>query len=384
MAEQRKRRFGRVRKLPSGRYQARYPGPDGKDHPAPTTFATKRDAERYLSVVESDIISGRWLAPEAGRMLLQEWAEQWYTASANGWKPKTRNTYRSVLDRLILRHLGDTSLAKLRPITVVGWTGTLAETLGPSQVRQAYRLLSQILAAAVDNDLIPVSPCRRPRLRPLPDPDPRILSVSEVGRLAAACALDDRVLVLLLAYGGLRIGEALPLRRRHLDVVGGRVLVKTAVTELPGGPVIDTPKDHQVRELALPVFVVRLVRTLLAAVPDDPDAFVFPGRQKHTRHRQQSYHGFRRRFRRAVAATGLGEVTPHDLRATHASWVADTHGVLAAAARLGHSNDNVTTRHYARVPDTKDAQIAKDLDKLGRPRRASGTQRARKIKKDPQ
>jgi integrase len=230
-----------------------------------------------------------------------------------------------------------------------------------------------------------VSPCRRPRLRPLPDPDPRILTVTEVARLAAACELGDRVLVLLLAYGGLRIGEALPLRRRHLDVVGGRVLVKTAVTELPGGPVIDTPKDHQVRELALPAFVVRQVRTLLASLPDGPDMFVFPGRQKHTRHRQQSYHGFRRRFLRAVAAAGLGAVTPHDLRATHASWVADTHGVLAAAARLGHSNDNVTTRHYARVPDTKDAQIAKHLDKVGRPRPTrSGTQRARKTKKDSQ
>ncbi len=33
-----KRHFGRIRKLPSGRYQARYPGPDGVDRPAPHTF----------------------------------------------------------------------------------------------------------------------------------------------------------------------------------------------------------------------------------------------------------------------------------------------------------------------------------------------------------
>ncbi|MFF8604678.1 hypothetical protein ACF06X_01945 [Streptomyces sp. NPDC015346] len=36
-----KRSFGRVRKLPSGRYQARYPAPDGIDRPAPHTFRTK-------------------------------------------------------------------------------------------------------------------------------------------------------------------------------------------------------------------------------------------------------------------------------------------------------------------------------------------------------
>ena len=42
-----KRRFGRVRRLPSGRFQARYRGPDGVDHPAPTTFGTKTDAEKW-------------------------------------------------------------------------------------------------------------------------------------------------------------------------------------------------------------------------------------------------------------------------------------------------------------------------------------------------
>ena len=190
----------------------------------------------------------------------------------------------------------------------------MAKRLSASQVRRAYRLLCQILASAVDNDLIHVSPCRRRvRLRPLPDPDPRILTVPEFQALAGACEPADRVLVLLLAYGGLRVGEALPLRRRHLDVVGGRVLVKTAVTEVSGGPVIDTPTDHQIRELALPAFVVDLVRELLVALPGDPDAFLFPGRQRHTAGRQQSYHSFRRRFLKAARSVDLGDVTPHDL-----------------------------------------------------------------------
>jgi len=75
----------------------------------------------------------------------------------------------------------------------------------------------------------------------------------------------------------------------------------------------------------------------------------------------------------------LVEVTPHDLRATHASWVADSHGLLAAARRLGHANASVTTRHYARAIDKRDAEVAAHLDKLGRPR--SSTQRARKPRK---
>jgi integrase len=382
MAERGKRRFGRVRKLPSGRYQARYRGPDGQDHPAPYTFGSAKEADRFLSMVEADITTGRWIAPAAGRTTVGEWAEQWFSA-ASGWKPKTRNTYRSVLDRLILAHLGGMPLAALRPIVVANWVGKLSDRLSPSQVRQAYRLLSQIMTAAVDNGMTPSSPCRGVRLRRLPESDPRILTVDDVGRLAAACELGDRVLVLLLAYGGLRIGEALPLRRRHLDVVDGVVTVATAVTELPGGPVIDTPKDHQCRTLAVPAFVVQLVRQHLTSLSEDPNAFAFPGRQKQTAHRQQSYHGFRRRFDEAVEAAGLGHVTPHDLRATHATWVADSHGVLAAASRLGHANSSVTTRHYARVPDGRDAEIAAHLDKLAAGTASgSGTQRARAPRKE--
>jgi hypothetical protein len=37
-----KRRFGRLRELPSGRWQARYKGPDGIDRPAPHTFDDKQ------------------------------------------------------------------------------------------------------------------------------------------------------------------------------------------------------------------------------------------------------------------------------------------------------------------------------------------------------
>ena len=81
-------------------------------------------------------------------------------------------------------------------------------------------------------------------------------------------------------------------------------------------------------------------------------------------------------------AVGIKDVTPHDLRATHGSWVADSHGVMVAAYRLGHANANVTTRHYARAIDGRDAEVAKHLDKLGKPdAKRSGTGRARSSRK---
>jgi hypothetical protein len=58
----------------------------------------------------------------------------------------------------------------------------------------------------------------------------------------------------------------------------------------------------------------------------------------------------------------LKDVTPHDLRASHASWVADKHGIMAAARRLGHANASVTTRHYARAVEGRDDEIADAFD----------------------
>jgi hypothetical protein len=43
-----KRVFGEISRLPSGRFRARYTGPDGNRHSAPLTFVAKIDAEGWL------------------------------------------------------------------------------------------------------------------------------------------------------------------------------------------------------------------------------------------------------------------------------------------------------------------------------------------------
>ncbi|WP_157746344.1 site-specific integrase [Micromonospora inositola] len=93
--------------------------------------------------------------------------------------------------------------------------------------------------------LIPVTPCRGVKLPRLPEPNPTILTAEHVNQLVAELSPPDDLLGLVLPYGGLRIGEALCLRRRHVDVADGRVMVAESVAQLPGGPVIDTPKSHQ-------------------------------------------------------------------------------------------------------------------------------------------
>jgi hypothetical protein len=54
------REFGRVRQLPSGRWQARYPLDDGVLATAADTFETKREAVQYLDRVSTDMQLGEW------------------------------------------------------------------------------------------------------------------------------------------------------------------------------------------------------------------------------------------------------------------------------------------------------------------------------------
>ena len=69
-----RRSFGSVRRLPSGRWQARYRDVAGKSHTAPETFATRPEATRFLAQVETDLARGEWTDPRAGRVLFAEWA----------------------------------------------------------------------------------------------------------------------------------------------------------------------------------------------------------------------------------------------------------------------------------------------------------------------
>src|SRR5262249_30573851 len=92
------RSFGTIRKLPSRRWQARYRGPDGLLRSAPSTFARKTEAARWLSLTEAELLGGTWVDPEAGRVPLVDFAAAWISERP-GLRPKTLQLYRYLLRR---------------------------------------------------------------------------------------------------------------------------------------------------------------------------------------------------------------------------------------------------------------------------------------------
>ncbi len=362
-----RRRFGSVRRLPSGRWQARYPLRTGELQAAPHPFATKTDAQRYLTTVEADQLRGVWRTSDVDVPLLNLWAERYIAAQRGRLTPKTQALYESLLRSCISPVLGSRRLDRLQKIEIREWVAALtARGLSASRVRQALVVLSQVLDAAVDDDLISINPCRGVRPPRLPQTEPMILTPQDVARLRAAIRRPFGVLVDLLAYAGLRLGEAFALRRGSVDLDSRQLIVEESLSETGGRLSFGPTKTHQHRVVTLPAFLLEDLRDHLAAISaQDPRDLLFVGRTGKPLH----YNAFRRwTWDPATHTADLAGVTPNDLRATWASWVADSAGVLEAAKRLGHSRSSITTRHYARPVQGRDLDVAARLDALRRAR----------------
>ena len=258
-------------------YRARYRDPAGGQRSK--VFARKADAQRFLSETETAKARGTWTDPALGRVLFRDWLGEWWATTTN-LRASTRERDEPLLRRLALPRFGDAPLAAISQRDVRAWVAELsAGPLAPATVQKAYQLLGKVMGAAVDAGMLAQSPCRRVPLPKVEREEMRFLTPAEVARLADAIDPRYRALVLVAAYGGLRIGELAGLRRRRVDLLRGTVEVAEIVTEVGGVLHIGPPKTRAGRRtVGLPRFVVEELAAHLAD-PSDPEAFVFTAPQ---------------------------------------------------------------------------------------------------------
>jgi integrase len=283
-----------------------------------------------------------------------------WLASKQQLKPKTRATYESLLRTCILPDLGRVPLGRLDPVMIAEWVaGLTARGLGASRVRQAYTLLSGMLTAAVAGGYIARSPCVGVELPRLPHNEMLFLTAEQVHTLAGAAGR-DRLLVEVLAYCGLRWGEAVGLRRRRCDLLRGRLEVVEALVEVNGRLHWGPPKTHQIRSVVLPGFLREPLAVRLAEI-GDPDGVEFTGPQGGP---LRSANFRQRAWQPALERAGLPErLRIHDLRHTCASLlIAQGADAKDIQHHLGHSSIQVTMDRYGHLlPDRAD-RLAEALD----------------------
>lgn len=366
-----RRDFGNVRRLRSGRWQVRYYTTDGRRHNAPTTFTTKADANAYLDDMQVDIRRGKWIDPALGQQPAGPWLEK-YVTSLSHLKPKTKLSYESLLRCWILPTFERTPIGSIRPSSVRNWVADMSKRgLSASRVRQSYNIFTAAMKAAVLDGLIPSHPCVGVKLPRLPQGSLRYLTASQVHQLCQSMPSPFDLFVDILAFGGLRFGEAAALRRSCCSQ--RNVLhVRESLAEVNGALIFGAPKDHQIRTVDIPSSLSQAIATYMSShVAPYPDALLFTAPEGGP----LQYSNFMDRIWRPAIINAKLDATPHLLRHTCASLLLDAGAsVRDLQAHLGHADPQITLKTYSALIEGRSADLARHLDQLWVT--TKGTQRA--------
>jgi integrase len=353
----------------------------GQRHYVTTDAATRTEAKEELDKVLAAVLLGIWKPPTPTPVVeiveeptFHAFASEWMAArEQEGLGDRTIEDYRWALSNHLLPFFKDHRLSEITVREVDRYkTAKAAEgVLSANSINKTLTRLSQVLAVAVEYELIGANPAAGRRRR-LKGTRPTRLSVEpeQLMALLDAAAAEKpllggrgRPLLATLAGAGLRIGEALALERRDVNVAKGTLTVRASKTEA-GIRIVDlTPALRD--ELAL------WLDRLPAKEPTD---LVFPtlaGRPDNRNNvRVRLFHPAIERANKTLTKVGLepiGNVTPHGLRRTYASLRSAVGDDPAyTASQLGHEDPAFTLRVYTQAVKRRDRLTGAELEAFDR------------------
>ena len=345
----------------NGRYRARYQGPDRRWRSR--TFDRRIDAQRWLSNELVKLDRGEWVDPRAGRVLFESVAERWMAGRA-ALRETTRARDRSYLNSLVLPHLGDNPVGSVQPSDLEAWVADLvADGKAPATIQKAWQIASGVFRLAVRDRLIALSPARDVRLPKIERSEPTALTVDQVMRLADAIDPRYRALVLVGAFGGLRIGELAGLQLGDIDPLRSLVRVRRTASDVRGRVIVGPPKTTKsIRNLVLPRSITdQLVEHIARLEKTDPEAWLFPAPEGGPIRRTA---WMRRVWRPALAAAGLEQgLGTHTLRRSQvALLIAQGEHPKVIADRLGHTSVRTVLDVYGHLYEGADEAAAERLN----------------------
>jgi integrase len=335
-----KRGLGSIRKLPSGNYQIRFTDPNGIRRTARRTFKTKALAEIEFSKITNSIDEGTWHedeTPQAGsldpktttlRVLANHWRDQQVSSKGFPLSPNTLQEYQ----RLIESTLGKFADKPIRAITrqqIETWRAPELKR-APNQTVKAYKHLKTLMTFAHKRNWIATNPCDIERGSAYTPSEPEAPSKSQVQIMLESAEQPFDVVITLAAFGGLRKGEILELRRRDIEVFQeasekwARVNVTRGVIWVKTTAIVWKPKTEAgIRSVLLPLSVTDVITRHLKSIPIDPDALLFSRKSGTNLHwgeydlnpkwrKVRAQAGFTGRFHslRTYAATEFAKLNP--------------------------------------------------------------------------
>lgn len=356
-----RRRFGQIRKLPSGKFQASFALPNGgKRQNAPGTFVTKTDARAWLTKVEADLSRGTWLNDELGQQPFGTYARAWLRDNTK-IGPRYRETC-TRNQRLHMTALENIPLRALTPPVIREWyAAEMRGKGGRTSIQQSYRFLHAVLATAVRDGVLAANPANIPGAGSDRAKERPVASVAQVVALIEAITPRYRAAVLLGAWCGLRRGEIIALTPQDIDLDAATVTIRTNRVELlETRQAFDAPPktDAGKRTVTVPPHVLPILVAHMREWSGSDRVFI--GRDG----KPMRGDAVRQAFTRARRKVGMSGFRFHDLRHTGQTLAASAGATLKdLMRRLGHSSPAAAQR-YLHAVDGRDAEIASALSEL--------------------
>ncbi|MFC5337536.1 site-specific integrase [Leucobacter denitrificans] len=330
-----------ITKRPNGKYRARYRDPDGKEHAR--HFTRKIDAQQWIKEVDASILTGQYVDPKAGEIILAAYFRKWEERQV--WAPATRKSAHNALKWCDFK---DLPIKAIKKSHIESFVKSLHDKgLAVSTIKLNMRFMQMVLKSAVDDRLIPsnptmgVKPPKAERSEEMVVPD-----VHEVGTLINMAERPLKLLVALCAFAGLRRGEAVAVQLGDFDFDAKTLNVQRQVRQADGGSEFESPKHGSSRVVYLPQQLLDLVadhvenwgvrgaeKWLFSTTPDGP------GRGYLEPH-----------WRALKVKAGLDDLRLHDLRHFYASGlIASRCDVVTVQRALGHSSATITLNTYSHL-----------------------------------
>ncbi|QZH66938.1 tyrosine-type recombinase/integrase [Mycolicibacterium farcinogenes] len=341
------------------RWRARYVDSRGNEHEK--LFARKVDATKWLDEVTSTIVTGTYVAPNAGTVSVGEIHQQWLKTQAHV-KDSTKAARASAWSVHVRDRWQDTPVAEVQTSAVRAWVNELAEGSAAPTIENALGVLRMVLALAVEDKRIPRNPCDGVKAPRRKHSVRAYLTHQQVAELADTMARDALV-IRFLAYTGLRYGEMAALKVQNFDMLRRRVNIRESVTEVSGKLTWSTPKNHERRSVPFPRFLVDDLAAQMKGKGREDLVFTAPagGVLRIATFRTRVFNPAVDKLRGldddGKPTTDWPRPTLHDLRHTAASLaISAGANVKAVQTMLGHKSAALTLDTYADLfPDDLEA-----------------------------
>jgi integrase len=209
-----------IEKRANGVWRARYYDDAGKQHAR--HFPRKVDAKAWLDTVTASVVRGDYTDPKTARTTVEQWCATWL----EGYATRRPGTVKmaGVHIKLINKEFGPLPLSAVRPSMVKAWTAKMkAEEYATSYIYAVYRRFAQVMGDAVQDGIIPRSPCSRKTSPGGGSQRPYVATTEQVWALHDAMAEHLQPAILLGAFAGLRTAETCALRVSDVDFMRGIV-----------------------------------------------------------------------------------------------------------------------------------------------------------------